>query len=613
MPLFSDPEGDPLSFTAISDDNNIATALISGSTLTTLTVAPVEVGTAMITITAFDRNGNSADTSFGVIVRINQRPVITHTSISPRPSRQPIQVQAEISDDIGIASASLHYRMGGDPNFTRATMTATGNSFQASISSGSVTSRGVEYFIEATDQADLSARFPPNGAFSIVIQINSEAKPTPQPGGDQAIAYRLVSVPFRVSDSSAAAVLADDLGQYSDAVWLLIELAAGQPLSSKSPYFEVSQIGFFTPGKSFFLIVRDPNKTIDAGPGQTIQTGAWFRLALAPGHNFVATPFNFAVPAARLRLKSNGAIALRSYHGVWGTIANEMVPWEGYYFANNSSLPDTLFINPDLSPASGSTDAGKIAGSGWRLRLDARCGPARDSENFAGVAASSHDTWDEADLVEPPPIGEYVSVYFPHREWRKLFDRYSEDMRSLASPNQRWNFVVESSFDDKMVSLQVDGLRDLDPALAVYLVDVELNYKQNLRERVVYEYQARGTGRPRQLSLVAGNAEYVSAETANVEGVPLDYVLEQNFPNPFNPETALRFGLPRASVVNLKIYDLTGREVATVLETAELPAGRHQRVWNGRDAHGRPVASSVYFCRLTVDKHVKTIKLTVMR
>jgi hypothetical protein len=73
---------------------------------------------------------------------------------------------------------------------------------------------------------------------------------------------------------------------------------------------------------------------------------------------------------------------------------------------------------------------------------------------------------------------------------------------------------------------------------------------------------------------------------------PAKYALHQNYPNPFNPSTTIEFALPKASFVTLKIYDLLGNEVATLV-AEKLPAGKHQRVW---EASG--LASGMYLYRL---------------
>ncbi|MDI6802672.1 MAG: SBBP repeat-containing protein [Bacteroidota bacterium] len=78
------------------------------------------------------------------------------------------------------------------------------------------------------------------------------------------------------------------------------------------------------------------------------------------------------------------------------------------------------------------------------------------------------------------------------------------------------------------------------------------------------------------------------------DGVPEEFKLYQNYPNPFNPKTDIRFRIPDFGFVILKIYDLFGREVATVVNEKKEP-GEHQVEWN---AEG--IASGVYFYRMTV-------------
>jgi hypothetical protein len=79
--------------------------------------------------------------------------------------------------------------------------------------------------------------------------------------------------------------------------------------------------------------------------------------------------------------------------------------------------------------------------------------------------------------------------------------------------------------------------------------------------------------------------------------IPASFSLAQNFPNPFNPSTTIRFGLPQASNVTLRLYDALGREVATLLNE-QRPAGYVQVLWNGANNNGMRVASGVYFYRM---------------
>jgi hypothetical protein len=74
--------------------------------------------------------------------------------------------------------------------------------------------------------------------------------------------------------------------------------------------------------------------------------------------------------------------------------------------------------------------------------------------------------------------------------------------------------------------------------------------------------------------------------------IPVQYALYQNFPNPFNPATQIRFDLPSASNVRIAVYDVTGREVGVVVQ-GDFAAGRYTRTFDATR-----LASGVYFYRI---------------
>jgi hypothetical protein len=89
-------------------------------------------------------------------------------------------------------------------------------------------------------------------------------------------------------------------------------------------------------------------------------------------------------------------------------------------------------------------------------------------------------------------------------------------------------------------------------------------------------------------------------------------VLLQNRPNPFNPVTTIRFALPAAGHVTLRVYDPAGRLVRTLID-GRLEGGWREIAWNGRDDTGRSVASGVYFCRLATDRSTSAVKMILLR
>jgi hypothetical protein len=90
-------------------------------------------------------------------------------------------------------------------------------------------------------------------------------------------------------------------------------------------------------------------------------------------------------------------------------------------------------------------------------------------------------------------------------------------------------------------------------------------------------------------------------------GMPEEASLEQNYPNPFNPATHIEFVMPAAGRATLKVFDLRGAEVATIVD-ATLPAGRHAYQWNAQR-----VSSGVYFYRLQADGLSESRKMIVVK
>jgi len=89
--------------------------------------------------------------------------------------------------------------------------------------------------------------------------------------------------------------------------------------------------------------------------------------------------------------------------------------------------------------------------------------------------------------------------------------------------------------------------------------------------------------------------------------IPRGYSLSQNYPNPFNPSTVISFSLPCRSFVSLKIFDVLGREVSTIV-SEEMPAGSYSRQWNAEN-----MTSGVYFYRLQAGAFTETKKFVLLR
>ena len=106
------------------------------------------------------------------------------------------------------------------------------------------------------------------------------------------------------------------------------------------------------------------------------------------------------------------------------------------------------------------------------------------------------------------------------------------------------------------------------------------------------------------------------SSTAGIEeqivSIPERVNLYQNFPNPFNPSTIIRYELPKDSQVKLDIFDVKGRYIRSLSDNTEA-AGTHNVQWDSRDSQGRKVPNGVYFYTITTNDFTQTNKMVFIK
>jgi hypothetical protein len=94
--------------------------------------------------------------------------------------------------------------------------------------------------------------------------------------------------------------------------------------------------------------------------------------------------------------------------------------------------------------------------------------------------------------------------------------------------------------------------------------------------------------------------------------VPVTFTLHQNFPNPFNPITTLRYDLPSDALVTLSIYDMLGREITQLVNTTQ-QAGFKSVQWDATDSMGRAVSAGVYLYQIQAGEFIQTKKMVLLK
>ncbi len=103
-----------------------------------------------------------------------------------------------------------------------------------------------------------------------------------------------------------------------------------------------------------------------------------------------------------------------------------------------------------------------------------------------------------------------------------------------------------------------------------------------------------------------GQIKYSNVISIDIK-MPNEYAIYQNYPNPFNPATSITYSLPSDGMVSLKIYDMLGGEVITLINENQ-KAGVYTIPFNGRD-----LSSGIYICKMSADKFVSSIKMILMK
>ncbi|HKW14195.1 MAG TPA: FlgD immunoglobulin-like domain containing protein, partial [Candidatus Krumholzibacteria bacterium] len=122
---------------------------------------------------------------------------------------------------------------------------------------------------------------------------------------------------------------------------------------------------------------------------------------------------------------------------------------------------------------------------------------------------------------------------------------------------------------------------------------------------------APGTSYRYQIGVMDGDGEFMS-QIQRVQVAPLQSRIDQNHPNPFNPQTTIHYTLSTPGRVTMAVYDATGRLVRTLLDENQ-SAGARDVTWNGQDDRGTPVASGVYFYKMTAGKFSQTRRMVLLK
>jgi hypothetical protein len=571
-------------------------------------------------------------------------PVITRLR-----SGEPIAVKrtafsdtVKIFDHTKVVWDSVLYRFGGaranEPPRRLRRVPNTKDLFVMDIPADGVTTRGLEYKIFARDSLNNPLGVGPavngasvcddheNNAWQPVrvrtaadgeFRIDKDGNPVAQTSGKDQTSYALYSVPFELDKNAPKEVLEDDLGAYDRSKWRLFEY---RPEMAPNGWVEYNSatptISPFMPGRAFFMIVAEAGKVIDSGAGKTVTTGKKYAIELKKGWNLFSNPFNFPVSRENLTLVNSSIpqdstrLSIRSYERGWN-IDNTIEPWKGYAIYVEPKRPAEkiqLLVCPiATTPRIGKDSAPAVTSEkDWTIQIAATAGTARDTINWVGARSAAGEQYDDFDLVEPPVIGEYVSVYVPNLDWPLHPMKYTADFRPAHQDIYEWPLQVTSNSSAGEVVLEFKGLANLPNDYDAYLVDAAYGMARNLKRNPSYRIVTGAAAVDKSLKLLVGKPEALRKQTGGLALVPKAFELSQNFPNPFAAKpaqsfTAIRYALPKSAIVSVEVYNMLGQKVRTLVNRQMQAADYYLATWNGRDEAGKEVSSGIYVYRILAE------------
>lgn len=477
--------------------------------------------------------------------------------------------------------------------------------------------------IPAGDSLELNFRFTPSalGYFGATISVASDDPDSPKSipiGGSGttstndkifAAGWNLMSIPLNPTSNLASEILGDDITNY-----FLYKYSAGA-------YQNSSTIDL---AHGYWLGIEQA-ETVDVTGTPVIVDHT---RSLAQSWNLIASPFTGGSPKANLRITRNDStwtidqavVANLVQTGIFKynntvspgyALVTTLDAWNGHWFLTIEAGLSLkyLFEAPQDLLTPKETPEIEVTPSNWFVNILSEVNGIKDNFLTFGTNAEATDGFDNRfDNVKPPisPASTAIESYFFQPNWLSLASKYASNIQAPLqnSVNKSWSFKVMS---------KSAGTYKLSWS------DIIAQIPQEIRDN--YSFILKGPGIANGINMLTQTAYEFSASAGATysfvinsspvgiddEVLNLDFKLGQNYPNPFNPSTTISFSIKEAGQVTLKVYDILGNEVSTLINEVKQP-GRYDVRFEAAS-----LPSGTYFYKLVQGKNSEIKKLMLLK
>ena len=295
-----------------------------------------------------------------------------------------------------------------------------------------------------------------------------------------------------------------------------------------------------------------------------------------------------------------------SSYGNWGVGTGDV------YVVDYDEGDDVLAINPNHVRKIG--NAGTFHGAVGH-------GPYDGSDRKSFFVGRGRPNVSALEYIGPDPrsAGSYMEkvIYWGELDVTQNTTTTDSNGTTTVSKSQYWGFASKITTDWNGVSLDFDMDNKKEILVSFQNVRDSLTHTTETWDATgdTFVVTTERVANPKAWTFVL--LENQIAEVVGVDPmafiVPEDYRLEQNYPNPFNPNTTIQYTIPINRKVSVKVYNITGQLVRTLVENELVNAGTHSVVWNGKNEFGRTVSTGMYLYSLEWAGMKKVKRMTLVK
>ncbi len=596
--VFSETDGNALTFSASSNNKDIAVTSIDGSMLT---VTPLAIGNCRIRATARDGNNRKADDTFTLTIKSNQPPALApeatleHQVLFTGGVSLVLNLSTLFLDPDGdnlIYSAASEHDEIALTSVDQEILTVTPNLVGETTITLSVSDQNGGILLES-----FTLEVQRGYSATLAVETHVEFEDHRDQGN-----YRMIALP-----GNQSLLVANTTTGNPNEDWV-----AYAPDTTNSgrliPYTRSSSF-VLTPGRGLWFLSKEdwvqPLRTVQSVP---LDSDGTFKIPLHKGWNIISNPLDQDIPWPVIAQYNDVSQNIwRWNHGYRqiDTFYSTVNIQEAYYFNNAEGL-ESLSLPYAFASLTGKKPGAYHNSKEQRIVKAVATASGQTAVVTLNLNQDATLGFDRHDQLAPPThFAELALSIVPnHPDFED--ETLAVESRPIIEPVHRFELELNST-SHETVFFHLDGINLLadETAILVNLLDAK-TFKLDTSVPQVLQLDASTT----PFSLFIGKRSEIDRELEQLS--PALFSLKQNYPNPFSPQTTIEYSLPSSQTVDLSVYDIMGRHIIT-LQQGEREAGFHRIQWNGYDQNRHKVANGVYFYRLQAGPWMQSHKMTLVR